>query len=72
MVSPAKRREVVAQILRGHPEVSERRACQIIGVNRSSIRYRCSQKRTSEEVLVTRAIKSSHVASSGVNPVPLS
>lgn len=58
MVSPARKREVVAQILRGHPAISERRACQIVGANRSSVRYRPSEDRASEEVLVTRAIKS--------------
>lgn len=58
MVSPARRREVVAQILREHPAVSERRACQIVGANRSTVRYRPSAKRSGEEVQITRAIRS--------------
>ena len=58
MVSPARRREVVAQILREHPGVSERRACEIVGANRSSVRYRPCEKRACEEALITRAIKS--------------
>ena len=58
MVSPARRREAVAQILRDHPAVSERRACQIIGANRSSVRYRPSERGADEEVLITKAIRS--------------
>lgn len=58
MVSPVRRREVVAQIQRDHPTVSERRACKMVGVNRSSIRYRPCEQRMSEEARVTNAIKS--------------
>ena len=39
MVTPAARREAVAH-LRGRLGVSERRACSIIGADRTSIRYR--------------------------------
>jgi putative transposase len=39
MVTPAARREAVAQ-LRAAYEVSERRACSALGADRTSIRYR--------------------------------
>ena len=38
MVAPASKREAVAH-LRGVYEVSERRACEVLGVDRSSVRY---------------------------------
>lgn len=39
MVTPAERREAVAH-LRMSFEVSERRACTVLGVDRTSMRYR--------------------------------
>jgi len=39
MVTPAVRRNVVAHVVAGH-DVSERRACRTLGVDRSSHRYR--------------------------------
>jgi putative transposase len=39
MVTPAARREAVAHLVEVH-EMSERRACQVISADRSSIRYR--------------------------------
>src|SRR5438034_10242552 len=42
MVTPAVRREAVTQLRVGF-EVSERRACGALGVDRSSVRYRSSR-----------------------------
>jgi transposase InsO family protein len=42
MVTPAARREAVAH-LRTSFEVSERRACVVLGVDRTSVRYRSSR-----------------------------
>lgn len=39
MVTPAVKREAVAHLKRDH-EMSERRACQVIGCVRMTIRYR--------------------------------
>ena len=39
MVTPAARREAVAILVERH-EMSERRACSVIGADRTSIRYR--------------------------------
>lgn len=39
MVTPAARREAVAHLEQGY-EMSERRACSLIGADRSSVRYR--------------------------------
>jgi putative transposase len=39
MVTPAARRNVIAHVVAGH-DVSERRACRTLGVDRSSHRYR--------------------------------
>jgi putative transposase len=39
MVTPVARREAVAHLMAVH-EMSERRACDVIGVDRSSVRYR--------------------------------
>ena len=39
MVTPAAKRQAVAHACAVH-EVSERRACRILGVDRSSMRYR--------------------------------
>ena len=39
MVTPAARRETVAHLIE-HYEVSQRRACQTIAMQRSSLRYR--------------------------------
>lgn len=43
MVTPAARREAVAQAVQTH-EVSQRRACQIIGTDRATIRYRSRRR----------------------------
>ena len=42
MVTPAAKRQVVAHV-RGAHEVSERRACSTLGLDRSTIRYRSSR-----------------------------
>ena len=39
MVTPAARREAAAHLEQGY-EMSERRACSLIGADRSSVRYR--------------------------------
>jgi putative transposase len=39
MVTPAARREAVAHLEQGY-EMRERRACSLIGADRSSMRYR--------------------------------
>ena len=39
MVAPAARREAVAHVCETH-EVSQRRACSVLGIDRSSVRYR--------------------------------
>lgn len=47
MVTPAAKRQAVAHVRRGH-EVSERRACTVLGVDRSTARYR--SRRDDEDV----------------------
>src|SRR5215475_7383451 len=42
VVTPAARREAVAHLV-GHYEVSQRRACSVLAVDRSAIRYRSSR-----------------------------
>lgn len=42
MVTPAQRREAVAYLEATH-EMSERRACRVIGVDRKMVRYRCTK-----------------------------
>lgn len=42
MVTPAARREAVAHLVEAH-EMSERRACRVTGVDRSSVRYRSTR-----------------------------
>lgn len=42
MVTPAARREAVAHLVEAH-EMSERRACRVAGVDRSSVRYRSTR-----------------------------
>ncbi len=39
MVTPAHRREAVAQLVKAH-QMSERRACQVAGIDRALVRYR--------------------------------
>jgi putative transposase len=39
VVTPAAKRQVVVHVCTTH-EVSERRACQVLGVDRSTVRYR--------------------------------
>ena len=39
-MTPAARREAVTHLCQAH-EVSQRRACTVIGTDRSSMRYRC-------------------------------
>ena len=39
MVAPAAKREAVAHLREAH-QVSERRVCAVLGVDRSSVRYR--------------------------------
>lgn len=51
MVTPAARREAVAHLCSSH-EVSERRACEVIGADRSSVRYR--SKRAEDAALRAR------------------
>lgn len=47
MVSPAIRRQVVGHVMEAH-EISERRACNAIGVQRSSIRYESHREEPTE------------------------
>lgn len=42
MVTPAARREAVAHLVEAH-DMSERRACRVIGVDRSSVRYQSTR-----------------------------
>ncbi|MBB4312488.1 putative transcriptional regulator [Roseospira marina] len=42
MVTPAVRREVAAHLVADH-QMSQRRACRVLGVGRSSVRYRTRQ-----------------------------
>jgi putative transposase len=51
MVTPAVRRGAVAHLVEAY-EMSERRACSAIGVDRSSVRYRC--RRPDDAALRTR------------------
>jgi len=51
MVTPAAKREAVAHLVTRH-EVSERRACLTLGVNRGSVRYRT--RRPTDEALRER------------------
>jgi putative transposase len=51
MVTPAARREAVVHLCAVH-EVSQRRACSVIGIDRSSMRYRC--RRPDDRVLRER------------------
>jgi putative transposase len=51
MVTPAARREAVAH-LRTTFEVSERRACKVLGADRTSVRYR--GRRADDAVVRTR------------------
>ena len=39
MVAPGVKREAVAHVVESHG-VSQRRACQVLGMDRSSVRYR--------------------------------
>jgi putative transposase len=57
MVTPAVKREAVAH-LRGSYEVSQRRACQAIGADRSSVRY--SSKRADDGALRQRLRELAH------------
>lgn len=50
MVTPAARRGAVAHLEQGY-EMSERRACSVIGADRSSVRYRRPDDRELREVL---------------------
>ena len=51
MVTPAARREAVAHLLRSY-EVSQRRACKTIGVDRTAIRYHST--RPDDDAIRTR------------------
>jgi putative transposase len=51
MVTPAARREAVAHLCNAHA-VSQRRACECLGIDRSSIRYR--RRRADDAALRTR------------------
>jgi len=55
MVSPARRREAV-QEAQATPEVSERRACEVIGQPRSTQRY-AAKERDGEKSLVTKMLE---------------
>jgi transposase InsO family protein len=54
MVSPSRRRAAVQALVRWH-KVSERRACKLIGLHRSTMRYR-PQDSDYERKLVTRMV----------------
>ena len=51
MVTPVARREAAAHLLESY-EVSQRRACQVIGADRSSVRYR--SRRPDDEIIRVR------------------
>jgi len=51
MVTPAARREASAHLRQVHG-VSQRRACQVIGADRSSIRYR--SRRPGDDIIRSR------------------
>lgn len=55
MVSPARRRDAVHEA-QAMPEVSERRACEVIGQPRSTQRY-AARKRDEEKPLVTKMLE---------------
>lgn len=38
MVSPIRRRQAVEHIRREHPEVSTRRACELVGLSRNAVK----------------------------------
>ena len=57
MVTPAARREAVAHLVADH-EVSERRACRVLGAERSSCRYR--RHRGDDAGLRTRLVALAH------------
>ena len=64
MVTPAARREAVAHLKQRY-EMSERRACSVIGADRSSVRYRhrrpddaALRERTDLELVVKKLLKS--------------
>jgi len=56
MVSPAKKRAVVAQVMRDHG-VSQRWAIKTLGVSRSVVRYQPSQQRVDADVALTAAVR---------------
>jgi hypothetical protein len=55
MVTPAARREAAAPLRQVH-EASQRRACQVIGADRSSIRYR--RRRPDDGIIRSRFARS--------------
>ena len=57
MVTPAARREAVAHLVADH-EVSERRACRVVGAERSSCRYR--RRRGDDAGLRARLVALAH------------
>lgn len=60
MVSPASKRRGVSYILREHAQVaavSERWACKLIGLNRSTFRYQPSEERLDEEAEFVAAVR---------------
>ena len=38
MVSPTRRREALREVLRSHPECSERRTCELVGLSRNAVK----------------------------------
>lgn len=59
MVTPAARREAVAHLEQGY-EMSERRACSVIGADRSSVRYRHRRPADRELRKVLRGAAETH------------
>ena len=57
MVTPAARREAVTILVETY-EMSERRACQVIGADRSSVRY--ASRRPDDTVLRERMKEVAH------------
>jgi putative transposase len=59
VVTPAARREAVAHLQQGY-EMSERRACSLLGADRSSVRYRHRRPDDRELREVLRVAAESH------------
>ena len=59
MVTPAAKREAVAHLVGSH-QVSERRACRVVGAERSSCRYRYRRRRGDDAQLRAKLVALAH------------